>query len=1023
MFGSWQRCSFALVVSPQGSGTAFAQEYFGRNKVHYKKLEFQVLKTEHFDIYFYPSAKEGIDLAARMAERWYARLERLLDHQLRGRQPLVLYASHVDFEQTNVIAGELGEGTGGVTESFRRRIVLPLAGLLADTDHVLGHELVHAFQFDITTRPGSAPGQNGVQMLPLWFVEGMAEYLSIGPVDTNTAMWLRDAARTENDKDRLPTIDDLNKPQYFPYRWGHAFWAYVGGKWGDDTIGEMLRIAGATGDIELATQRVLGLSTKELSAEWQDSIRRAFGSAEGRTNEVGRVVLTGKGLGEELNVGPVVSPDGKLIAFLSGRSFFSIDLYVAETATGNIVRKLTSTASDPHYSSIQFIASAGAWDPESRRVAIATVASGRPHLSVFDAHSGDKERDIPIETLDEIFSPTWAPDGQAIAFTGMSRGLTDLYVYDLKTADLRQLTSDPFSELQPAWSPDGRRIAFATDRFASDLSTLSIGSYRIALVDPQTGAVQAVRAFTNGRNSNPQWSPDSASLFFVSDRDGVSNLYRVSLASGDMTQVTNLVTGISGITPSSPALSVASRDGLAVFSVYERSGYDIRALPLSAIPQTTGLTPVSGTPGMLPPADRKPSQVAALLANPTLGLPPPQAPFEVEDYNARLSLEGIGQPTVAVGADRFGAAVAGGISLYFTDMLGNHTLGVAFQINSGYTGNFSPKDMAAQVMYLNQTRRWNWGLVGGQVPYVTGFIDQTIDNAEVALVQTTTLFRQSERSVSGLLAYPFNRAHRIEFQAGFTQIAFDQIVRTQKVSLLTNELYFDETEEFSLNQDVSVVTPSVALVFDTSNYGATSPVQGQRYRLSASPAFGNVNYTGVLADYRRYFMPIPFYTLAGRILHYGRYGADSEDERLYPMYIGYPNLVRGYDVNTFEPEECLAALGNVGSCPAFDRLIGSRILVANVEFRFPILRPFGVTQNMYGPIPMEVALFADAGVAWSRGVNPSLFAAGGGRDGVSSVGAALRVNFFGFITQFSFAKPFQRPERNWIFQWSFSPGF
>ena len=119
------------------------------------------------------------------------------------------------------------------------------------------------------------------------------------------------------------------------------------------------------------------------------------------------------------------------------------------------------------------------------------------------------------------------------------------------------------------------------------------------------------------------------------------------------------------------------------------------------------------------------------------------------------------------------------------------------------------------------------------------------------------------------------------------------------------------------------------------------------------------------------------------------------------MYIGYPNLVRGYDVNTFELEECLAALGNVGSCPAFDRLIGSRILVANVEFRFPILRPFGVTQNMYGPIPMEVALFADAGVAWSRGVNPSLFAAGGGRDGVSSVGAALRVNFFGFITQFS----------------------
>src|SRR5215470_9032231 len=137
--------------------TATAQ-YFGRNKVQYKKLNFQVLKTEHFDIYFYPEEREGIDIAARMAERWHARLERVLGHKLRGRQPLVLYASHADFEQTNAIEGELGEGTGGVTEPLRRRIVLPLGGPLADTDHVIGHELVHAFQFDMTTPQGAQPG-------------------------------------------------------------------------------------------------------------------------------------------------------------------------------------------------------------------------------------------------------------------------------------------------------------------------------------------------------------------------------------------------------------------------------------------------------------------------------------------------------------------------------------------------------------------------------------------------------------------------------------------------------------------------------------------------------------------------------------------------------------------------------------------------------------------------------------------------------------------------------------------------
>ena len=235
-------CVILLLATPVSA------QYFGRNKVQYKSLDFQVLKTEHFDIYYYPTAREGIDIAARMAERWRARLGRTLGYELSGRQPLVLYASHPDFEQTNTIQGELGEGTGGVTESLRRRIVLPLGGPLADTDHVIGHEIVHAFQFDMTSNPRT-PGQNGAQRLPLWFIEGMAEYLSLGPVDPNTAMWLRDAARPldENDPkakkgrvDGLPSIKELDNGKYFPYRWGQAFWAYVGGRFGDSVIPQML---------------------------------------------------------------------------------------------------------------------------------------------------------------------------------------------------------------------------------------------------------------------------------------------------------------------------------------------------------------------------------------------------------------------------------------------------------------------------------------------------------------------------------------------------------------------------------------------------------------------------------------------------------------------------------------------------------------------------------------------------------------------------------------------------------------
>src|SRR5687767_12945474 len=249
-------------------------QYFGRDKVHYKEFKFEVLKTEHFDIYFYEEERQNAGRVGRMAESWSARLSRVFEHELSTRQPLVIYASHPDFEQTNVIGGQIGEGTGGVTEGLKRRVVMPLAGTLAETDHVLGHELVHAFQYDISARrqQGGGGSGGGIESLPLWFIEGLAEYLSIGPVDPHTAMWLRDATR----KEELPEIEDLDSGQFFPYRWGQAVWAYVGGKYGDDLIGQIYRTAVRSGNPIVAFEQAVLIDDKELSTNWHADIRAQY---------------------------------------------------------------------------------------------------------------------------------------------------------------------------------------------------------------------------------------------------------------------------------------------------------------------------------------------------------------------------------------------------------------------------------------------------------------------------------------------------------------------------------------------------------------------------------------------------------------------------------------------------------------------------------------------------------------------------------------------------------------------------
>src|SRR6266850_2386494 len=236
-------------------------QYFGRNKVQAARLDFRTLSTEHFDIYYYPEEEQVTRQAARMAERWYARYSELLDHTFAHRQPIVLYASHPDFAQTNVNPGVIGEGTGGFTERLRSRVVLPFAPGLGETDHVLGHELAHAFQIDIVKRTK----QNAFE-LPGWFIEGMAEYLSIGPSNTLTDMWLRDAKANHS----LPTLKQLDNPRYFPYRYGHALWSYLTTRYGDEIIGRVLRskIRGVIPRLEDIT----GADQAQLTRDWHDSI-------------------------------------------------------------------------------------------------------------------------------------------------------------------------------------------------------------------------------------------------------------------------------------------------------------------------------------------------------------------------------------------------------------------------------------------------------------------------------------------------------------------------------------------------------------------------------------------------------------------------------------------------------------------------------------------------------------------------------------------------------------------------------
>lgn len=1020
--------SAALALSALTPGPLEAQ-YFGRNKVVYRNFDFREMHTQHFDIFYYPAESAATADAARMAERWYVRHAEALRDTF-ARKPIILYSDPPAFAQTNVIPGFIGVGIGGVTEPSRSRAILPFSGDYASDDHVLGHELVHVFQFDIAG--AMRGGFTNMNRMPQWAIEGMAEYLSIGRDDPNTAMWMRDAAL----RDVLPTFKKLaTDPRYFPYRYGQALWAYIGGRYGDVEIPAIYRSALRRG-IEPAIREVIGISPDSLVKDWQAAIKATYlADAESRTRPelLGTRLLkpTSKKYPDQ-DVSPEVSPDGQEVAFITARGLFQEDLYVADANTGKIVRKLTSPNGNQHFDALNFINSSGSWSPDGTHFVVAAYAQGATDIVIYDVHHSRLDKTIRIHGLGDISDISWGPNDQLV-FSGMANGFSNLYLYDLRTEKTRQLTQGRWGRLQPSWSPDGHTIAYVTDSApATNFDLLTYSPMQIALLDLPTNTTRLLPLFGgHAKHINPVFRGDGESLYFVSDPDGVPDIYRLWLATGQIERITRVATGVSGITSLSPTLSISAKTGRLMFSLFERGGYTIHRLDPELFPSVTLVTRDSVGPNaqgvLVPPDAPAGNTVTERIADPATGLPP-QHEFPTGPYHPDFALDGIGTAGVGVAfGGPAGTGAAGGVAFQFGDNLENNILAATVQA-SGYV-----QDIGGQALYINQSHRWNYGVTVGHIPYLqlgTFAFDTTVTNPDNSTSRATIVEQEYLRTYyeQGQLfaQYPFSETRRVEFGAGFTYLHYG--LRADRY------LLFPDGSAFLLAQNQGLPVPpglnlfqgSVAYVGDYSNFGFTSPVAGGRYRFEADPTFGSLHFTTALADYRRYFLVNPV-TFAFRLFHYGRYGGGSEDRRLSPLYLGDPYFIRGYDVNSFSASECSALfVGSTGSCPSFDRLLGSRLAVMNAELRIPLLgvSQFGLINFPY--LPTEISPFIDGGLAWRNNSNVVLtFNKNDPRTiPVFSAGVSARVNVLGYIVaEIYYAHPFQRPGKGGQFGFQILPGW
>jgi len=1056
-----------LLATPAG----LRAQYFGQNRVQYQNFGFKILRTDHFEIYYYDREREAAQDAARMAERSYARLSRILAHEFKERKPIILYASHSDFVQTNALGQDAPtEGTGGVTDFARNRMVLPFTGSYQDFEHVLQHEMTHQFQYDIWSL--GKPGNNLTLLIqlnpPLWFVEGMAEYLSLGKVDPNTAMWLRDAVLDN----KLPTIRQLETdPNIFPYRFGQAILAFIGERYGDEAIGRIMQATlRGVGSMDGAFRRVLGLSLDQLSDQWRAEVTRIYQpevANREHADAFAEAMLTQQRSKGTLHLAPALSPDGNLVAYFSEADFYFVDLYLADAHTGKIKRRLLKSTYNSAYETFRFINSAASWSPDGRYLAVAAKRGPKDDILIIDVQKDREERRIKVD-LNGVTTPTWSPDGKQLVFTGYDGGISDLFLINRDGTGLRRLTEDKNADFHPVWSPDGTMIAFATDRGPeTDFNVLHTSNMRIALYHLDTGTIEVLPHMEDGKNVSPQWSPNGRQIAFVSDRNGVSNIYLYDLDTRGISQVTDLYTGVQGIVPLSPVLSWAHDVNRLAFVYYESDKFDVFAVsdpqslakPIEQVPpfepgagpeitgvprrDTTGAVApggpfpgpvresaslyrtrqgfrpadqVAGTGPGQTPAQPAPTTMAQLLDSAEYHLPD-TTEFAHDRYHFKFQVDYVARPTIGYVRDNFGSAFFGGSEVGLTDILGNHAMIFTFYVN----GRISEALVGAT--YINQAGRLGWAVGIRQSPYYFIEPSQIVADYPVAGVNTyvTNVRRLITRQAFITGYYPLNRFSRFEMNFRLASVNDARQSLLEPYDPASGLLVTDPTQVETDLGTQNFVEPGLAYVHDNSLQGFIGPFMGRRLRIEFFHAIGQRRLTQVLFDNRRYDRITGFVVFATRLYYQGRLGRDGN---LYPLYLGTTDLVRGNTSGSYERHECSLSIVTTGTCAPFDRLVGSQLGVFNAELRFPLLNP------RMGFVPagfpaLEGAIFADLGVAWNEN-NVIKWNRQPGDDPYNvrsisrTVGFATRLNLFGFaLFKFDYSFPLDRNIRGY---WTLSLG-
>ncbi len=995
---------------------------FGKNKVQYTKFNWYYIQTDHFDIYFSDGGDKIAEFTATAVETAYTSISKSFRYQLVNRIPIIVANSHNDFQQNNVVSEYLEEGIGGVTELFKNRVLIPFEGNYKQFRHVIHHELVHAVLNDMFYGGSiqSIIANNITLQLPLWFNEGIAEY-EAQQWETDSDMFLRDATVHEY----LPPINRLYG--YFAYRGGQSLWWYIANKYGRQKIGDILNRIKSTRSVEAGFRGALGLGLEELSERWQKEMKVKYWPDIAKREEpadYARRLTDHKKDGNFYNTSPALSPQGDKLAFISDRSDY-LDVFVMNTIDGKVIDNVVDGQQTNDFEELKLLTPRVTWSPDGKKIALAAKAGEQDAILIVDVEEGDREK--LTFNLNAIYSVDWSPQGDKLAFVGNRLQQSDIYVYDLNTKTLKNLTGDMYSDSDPVFSADGKSVFFSSDRGPNvnrehvDMSLFDYSQRDVYRVDIETSHIQHIVEEPGSDEGSVVASPDGKKILYVSDKNGINNIYEYNLETNKSRPITNSLSGVYQLS--------LSRDGTKLaFASLNYAGFDIflmrnpfdRDLKVTELEQTEFLKnkvipPPAAKTDTTSVATAKPAQQDSsglygkdvqidfsgfasedtrpenLPTDSTVSRLPKiagnidsEGKYKINKYKLNFS------PDIIYGNAGYNTfyGVTGSTVMAFSDLLGNHQ--IVFVTN--LLLDLKNSDYGLQYLYLPE--RIDFGF-------------SAFHSARFVIVNSSTLgepFLYRFRTYGAGLAaqYPLDKFNRFDFGVNWYNISRENLDRVDEPT-----------------QKRTVLVPSIGYTHDNSLWGYTAPVNGTRYSMNifGTPRLGSagLSFVNVVGDYRTYLRLGRNYSIALRLAGGGSFGGNPQkfiiggvDNWINRTFDGdYVPLDNAEDYVFLQTGLPLRGYN-------YNAAIGSRYGLFNFEFRYPL---FAFLQA--GPLPIGLqsiggAMFFDMGGAWNKEREFRAFRqdADGNTitdDLLMGMGTGARIYFLAFLVRLDVA---------WAWYWS-----